>query len=241
MGKEDAVLLAILKKEVGSYFASAVIYVYLCIFYAISGAYFFLSSLLRNTADLSGIFLNLFSVVIFFIPLLTMRLISEERKHKTDQILLTVPTPLFSIVLGKYLAAVCLFLIGISMTLVYGVVLSAFGSVDWAVLFGNFLGLFAMGCALIAVGLFVSSLTENQMVAALGGFAVGLLLLLTDSLAQVISVPLLRTILSGLSFLKRYYPFTLGILELPSVVYFISVSAVFLFLTVCTLEKRRWS
>ncbi|MEG0457582.1 MAG: ABC transporter permease, partial [Oscillospiraceae bacterium] len=153
-------MVAIFKRELSSYFTSPIGYVFLGIFYVISG-FFLFSTILSGTTDMSFIFSGMFIVLVFLVPILTMRLLSEEKKQKTDQVLLTSPVNLFSIVIGKYLAAFTVFLCGLSITLIYALVLAGNStSFDWLVVFGNYIGIILLGGCFIAIGLFVSSLTE---------------------------------------------------------------------------------
>ena len=234
-------MLAIIKREFSSYFSSPIGYVFLAVFYVFSGFYFFISQLALNTTDMSGVFGNMFLIVVFLIPVLTMRLMSEDKKYKTDQVLLTSPINLFSLVMGKFLSAVVVYSLGMAVTVVYGFVIAYFATPDWAVIIGNILGMLLLGCSLIAIGMFISSLTENQVIAAVGGFAVGLFLLLIDSLADLLPFEWMRQVVVSLSFFNRYDEFTLGILSLPNVIFFVSVCAVFIFLTIRVFEKKRWA
>ncbi len=170
-----------------------------------------------------------------------MRLLSEEKRSKTEQLLLTAPVSRFEIVLGKYFAALIIYLIGISGTLLMGGLLSRFGNPDWPVILGNFFGLAILGAAVIAVCLFVSSLTESQVIAAVAGMAVSLLLILIDAVRYVVTDKTMRTILSYLSFTDRYHGFTIGIIDLSNVLFFLSIAVWFLCLTVAVLERRRWN
>ena len=150
-----------------------------------------------NSADMTNVFVSLFSVVLLALPFLTMRLFSEEKRQKSDQALLTAPVSLTGIVMGKFLATVLLYVIGLSITLVYAVVIAFGGAVpDWTMLFGNFIGLALVGGMIIAVGVFVSALTESQVIAAVSGFAVSLFLVLVDALVYVVSGQLFQTIFS---------------------------------------------
>lgn len=234
-------MLAILKREMRNYFTSPIGYVYLAVFYFFAGFYFFGSTVLPNTTDLSNVFSSLFIISLFVLPILTMRLMSEDLKNKTDQALLTAPISLFSLVMGKYLAALVMFVVGISVTLAYALVIALFSTPDWAMLAGHFIGLFLLGCALAAIGMFISSLTENQVVAAAGAFAASLGLMLVDGLSSLTQNTLLKKIMDGLSFNSHYTSFTQGMLSLKDVVFFLSICAVFLFLTVRVFEKRRWN
>lgn len=232
---------AILRKELKAYFSSPIGYIFLAVFYAFSGFYFFATALLLSSADISGVFSGMFMIVMFLIPILTMRLFSEELKHKTDQALLTAPISLTALVIGKFLACVLVFLAGLMITLVYGVVVSFFATPNWAWILGNFTAMLLLGMAVIAIGLFLSSMTESQVLAAVGTFAVSLALILSDSLNAIITSPAAARLLTGLSFMRRYMLYTRGIFDLSNAVFFLSVSAAFLFLTIRMQEKRRWS
>ncbi|HAN43961.1 MAG TPA: ABC transporter [Ruminococcaceae bacterium] len=234
-------MTAILKRELKAYFSSPIGYIYLATFYLFSGFYFFGSCLIYNYAGLESVFSALFTITIILIPILTMRLLSEDKKHKTDQALLTAPISLMSLVMGKYLAALLVFVMGISITMVFALVLAAFTVPDWAVIFGNFIGLFLMGAALISICMFISALTENQVIAAVGGFAAGFGLILIDALSSLINVEFLRKFVEGMSFMTRYNQFTVGLLDFSSIVFFLSVIAVFVFFTVRVFEKKRWA
>jgi ABC-2 type transport system permease protein len=232
---------AIYRREVGAFFTSSIAYVFLAVFYTFSGYFFSANNLSTGSANMSGVFSNLFLVIIFLIPILTMRLFSEEKKQKTEQGLLTAPVSLTSIVLGKYFAALTLFVTGISIVFVYGLILSIFGTVSWTTLFANYLALLLLGAAFVAVGLFISSLTENQVVAAVGGFICLMLLYMIDVIASAVNVSWLQSLLYDLSFYSRYYEFTCGIFNLSSVLFYVSTAVLFNFFTVRVFEKRRWS
>ena len=234
-------MFAIFRRELRSYFTSPIAYIYIAVFYALASFYFFGTALLSNSTNLSYVFSYLFTISMFLIPILTMRLLSEDKKYKTDQALLTAPISLLSLVLGKYLAALFVYFIGIAITLVFGVIIAAFTPPDWAVIFGHFIGLLLLGAALIAIGTFIASLTENQVIAAVGGFAVGFALMLVEALTSVVQSPLLQSIISGISFTSRYQSFTVGVLNFADVIFFLSVCVVFIFFTVRVFEKRRWS
>jgi len=147
-------------------------------------------------------------------------------------------------VLGKYGAAASVFLIAISSTLIQAVVMSFFAAPDWPVIAGNFVGLLLLGTTLIAICMFLSALTESQtesqFVAAVLGFVVSLFVMLVDALALVVNNRFLQALFRGLSFDDRYTSFTLGILELPNVIFFLSISFLFVFLTVAVLDRERW-
>lgn len=234
-------MLAIMKREISSYFSSAIGYIILAAFYVFGGLYFYMTSLLANNTSLSDTFGNLFVILIFMIPVLTMRLFSEEKKQKTDQALLTAPVNLLSIALGKYFAALIMYLICIAITLIYAVIISFFTAPSWVTILTNFLGIFLLGAALIAIGMFLSSITENQIIAAISGIVVGIFIFMMDAIAGAISVPFVNNILKEISFMSHYNNFTLGVLSLADVVFFISVCVLFIFLTVRVFEKKRWN
>jgi len=178
--------------------------------------------------------------VMFLVPILTMRLLSEERRAKTEQTLLTAPVSRLCIVLSKYAAALLLYLIAISGTLVMALVLQRYSRPDWPVIAGNFIGLFLLGAALIAICLFVSAFTESQVIAAVGGFGVSLFLVISDALYYVVQSRALRALFSQFSFHGRYGSFTAGVIELSDLCFFLSVAGLFVALTVAALERRRW-
>jgi ABC-2 type transport system permease protein len=288
-------MLAIFRRELRAYFASPIGFVFVGFFILIAGVFFAISNLLSGNPTFTGVLSSLTFIFLFLVPILTMRLISEETRQKTDQLLITSPLSITGIVLGKYLAAVGVFLITLLITVLFPVIMSFFAllGLGWWEIIGGYIGFFLMGCAFIAVGLFFSSLTDNQLVAAMETFAALLLIWILDFVAQ--SVPsdpvsglvflallavglvalvffstrnaaaavvtfvlaaavvvllfvftrtfftgLIAKILSWFSLLKRYGDFGLGILSLSPIVYYISFSGAFVFLTIRMIEKRRW-
>jgi ABC-2 type transport system permease protein len=234
-------MLAILNREFRAYFQSPLGYVFVAAFYFFSGYYFFTYNLFGHTSNMTRLFELLFPVVLFLVPVLTMRLMSEDKRLKTDQLLLTAAVSRLDIVLGKYFAAVFVFLIAISATMLQAAVMSFFVPPHWPTILGNFIGLFFLGTTLIAICMSLSALTESQVIAAVAGFVVSLFLMLVDALALVVNSSFLQELFRHLSFNDRYTPFTLGILELPHVVFFLSMSALFVLLTVAVLDRNRWS
>lgn len=232
---------AIFRRELNSFFKSSIAYIFLSVFFVCSGYFFYGGPLRAATADMSSMFSALFMVILILIPVLTMKLLSEEKKQKTDQGLLTAPISLWSIVLGKYFAALTLCTMGISIIFVYALILSYFGAVLWTTVIANFLALFLLGAAFIAVGLFVSSLTENQMSSAVASFLALMLLYMIDSIASLFQTEAIKNVLVSLSFYTRYMEFTMGMFNLSSVIFYISAAFLFNFFSVRVLEKRRWS
>lgn len=232
---------AIFQREVSSYFNSLIGYIFLTAFFAASGVLFSITSLQYGSTDMTSMYSLLFFVLLVLIPILTMRTLSEDKRQKTDQCLLTAPISLTSLVVGKFLAALLIYAIGVCMTLIYAVVISFFGVVSWLEVLGNVVGLLLVGMAYIAVGVLISSLTENQVIAAVGGFACMLALYLISSIAAIIPIDWIAKIFTELSFSDRYYTFTYGIFDFSNVLFFISATVIFLFLTIRVLERRRWS
>lgn len=234
-------MFSIFKREFRAYFTSPLGYVFLAIFYAFSGLFFYIFSLSIGSTDISGVFLMMFIVLMVFVPLLTMRLLSEDKKQKTDQLILTAPVSLLSVVLGKFLAAYTIFVIGVAVMPVYGFVMSTFTTISWLPIWGNTVGLLLIGGIFVSVGLFVSSLTENQMIAAIGSFFINLMILLMNTLTSALPSGIFKDVLASVSVYSRYSEITNGIFSLSSLIFFISVIFIFLFLTVRVLEKRRWA
>ncbi|WP_407383043.1 ABC transporter permease subunit [Ruminococcus sp.] len=232
---------AIIKRELSSYFNSAIGYIVLAVFTFFSGLFFYMYCLLSNTASMSYVFLSMLMIVMLVIPIITMRSFSEERKQKTDQALLTAPISLTEMVMGKFLGAFLLYCICNAVYVLYAIILAFYTTPDWAVFFTTMLGMLLMGGALIAIDLFISSLTESQVIAAVMSIGVGLLIYMLDSLSNVINAEWFTSFLHNISFDAHFTNFINGIINLTSVVFFLSVIAIFLFLCIRVFEKRRWS
>ena len=255
---------AIFRREIGAYFTSSIAYIFLAVFWIFSGWFFYATCVTAATTDMSGMFQSLFLVVIFLIPILTMRLFSEEKKQKTEQGLLTAPVSLGEIVFGKYFAALALYTIAIMMPFVYALIMSAFGKVEWGIVFSNFLALFLLGAAFISVGTLISALTENQIMSAVVCFVVLLFFSMLSSIASQISDIfksfLKFTHLFGLSESAIYSAgeglrsvivwfdpytktdcYTSGVFKLVPLVFCLSFTAVFIYITFRVLETKRWS
>jgi len=233
-------MFAIFKKEFKSYFNSPTAYVLIGLFVLISSILFFYINLTSQLAEFSYN-LNFMSIVlIIMIPILTMKILADERKSGTEVLLITSPTSITSIVVGKYLAALVVFLIMTTLTFIYPIILFAFGKPAIAPLIGGYVGFILLGASFIAFGIFASSLTESQIIAAIvsvvGLLVMWLLQYIAPSLGGIWS-----KILSWFSLFSRTEDFYTGILSLAPVVYYLSFSAVFVFLTTRVIEKRRWS
>jgi ABC-2 type transport system permease protein len=233
-------MLSILKRELRAYFHSPLGYVFIGAVFVFSGYYFYSYNLSVNTTDMETLFALLFPVIMFMVPVLTMRLLSEDKRLKIDQQLFTLPIKKSSVVLGKYLAAIIIYTIAISSTLIESIVMSFYGTVVWPEVIGNFAGLFFLGAALVSICLFVSSLTESQVVAAVLGFLISMFLMLTDAFVYIVKSDLLKTFFYGVSIRNRYTPFTLGIFEFSGAVFFLSTAILFLCFTIAVLDRKRW-
>lgn len=234
-------MLAILKREISSYFTSAVGYVVLTIFYFFAGVFFYNYCLVYQSAELTYVFYNLFLIILFTIPILTMKLFSEDKKHKSDQAYLTAPVSIPSIVFGKFLSALIVLIIALAIFILFSLVISFFTTPTWSIIFCNMLGILLLGSALISIGMFISSLTESQAIAAMLGMFVGLIIYILNSIASMIKIDWISNIIYSLSFMTRYYNFTYGMISLADIVFFLTVTGVFIYLTTRVLEKRRWS
>ncbi|MDR2558593.1 MAG: ABC transporter permease [Oscillospiraceae bacterium] len=234
-------MFAIFKREFTAYFTSPIGYVFAAACILISGLVFYLFTLGQGSTDLTPVFHFMYFVLMIFVPVLTMRLMSEEKRQKADQLLLTAPVSLTGLVAGKFLSAYAVFLLGVFILPVYGIVLSFFATISWITLWGNFVGILLLGGVYVAMGLFVSSLTENQMIAAVGSMFLNLVIFLMNTLATVIPVRVISNTLRSISIFNRYVDFTLGMFVAANILFFITVMAIFLFLTVRVLERRRWA
>lgn len=231
---------AIYKRELKAYFTSPLGYI-VTLIYVLMGGVVFTILFSNGSAELSTLFSIMYTFTLFLMPVLTMRLFSDELRMKTDQALFTAPVKIGSIVMGKYFAALTVFLLANSLTIVYQLVFSAYVSVEWLVYFDNVIGSLLLASALISIGLFISSLTESQMTAAMGSMSVSIVLMFIDMLGSYIDSNVLSTVVNWLSFSGRYNTFIVGIVDYANIAFFLSITAIFLFLTVRVQEKRRWS
>ena len=233
-------MLAILKRDFNAYFNSPVGYIFIAVFTLITGFFFIQNNVLGLSASLSYVFANATIIFIFIVPLLTVKMLTEERKSKTDQILLTAPVTVNEIVFGKYFAALGVFLLTLFVTLIYVVIIAIFGAPAFGEIITLYIGVFLMGATFIAVGLYISSLTDNQFIGVILSFGVLLIMYLLNSVIDFIPWPFAKSVLNWFAITSRFSDFASGLLGLESVVYYISVCAVFLVLTKFSVEKRRW-
>ncbi|PKM63126.1 MAG: ABC transporter [Firmicutes bacterium HGW-Firmicutes-21] len=235
-------MIAIYKRELKAYFLTPIGYIFCGMYLAVSGLAFADTTLLeQSTSSLPTYFLYMMAIFAILIPLLTMKLFAEDRKSRTEQVLLTAPVSLTGMIMGKYFAALTVFAATFLVNSFNFVLLFQYGSPNTASIFSNILGLFLIGCAFIAIGAFLSALTENQLIAAVTSIGSIAAILVVSFVADKIGVQWVRVVLKWFSIINRYAPFTNQQLDITAIVYFFSLSAVFLFLTVRVYEKRRWS
>lgn len=233
-------MIAIWKRELQSYFSTPVGYVFMGVFLALAGMMFYL----QNISALNSNVLYLLSQTTFLwmllSPVLTMRLLAEERHQKTDQLLLTSPVSLWGVVAGKYFAAAAVLFATVFLTLCYVMVIAVYGKVYLGELMVGYMGFILQGCSFLALDLYISGCARSQVTAAVAAFGINLALWVLDLLSTAVTLPVVSPVLHFLSLYDRYEPFLLGQLSYASILYFVSFCAVFLFLTVRMLDARRW-
>ncbi|HWP92521.1 MAG TPA: ABC transporter permease [Thermodesulfobacteriota bacterium] len=247
------VLFTILKRELKSYFSSPVAYIILVVFLVLSGVFFFLYlqsfissqfdprfQLFKEKLNLNEFvvrpYLGTVSVVLLLmIPVISMRLIAEEKKNYTSELLFTSPIRVVQIVLSKFLAALTLFLIMLLLSAIHLLILAIYGNPDLGPVLSGYLGLFLLGASFLSIGLFASSLTENQIVAAVISFGILLVFWILGASSDADS-----SVLGYLSIINHFDNFTKGVIEVKDVVYYLSFSLFGLFLTQVTLDSERW-
>lgn len=232
---------AIFKREFKAYFQSMPGYVFLAIFLGLSGFMFLNNNIGSSTSSMIWYFANMVSAVVFIIPVLTMRLFSEDRKTKTDQLLITAPISVTEMVLGKFFAAAATLMTGVAFTLIYPIVMSFYGKVPFAENCGAYIGFVLFCASIISIGAFMSALTESQVIALISSYGAVILTVVMDWAARNIATGKVSSLLLWLSPFNKFVDFTLGVLNIESIVYYLSITAVFLFLTIRVFEKRRWS
>ncbi len=233
---------AIFKRELRSYFTGAIGYVFLVIYLMAGGAIFSFTTLFSMSADVSNFFMCMLIFSAIALPLLTMKSFSEERKIKTEQLILTSPVSITSMVFAKFFAAYVMFASAMVLTSLYFLFLIPYATVKLGLLFGNLLALLLVGMVFISIGLYVSSLTENQLAAAVGTIAIILAFLLIGLVSSLLpSSYWLRFVFDFFSIFTRFQGFTNGYFDIASLVYYLSISAIFLYMTVRVYDRRRYS
>ena len=229
--------LALLKKEEMALFTSPIAYVVMSVFLVIMGYTFTLTLFLTHVPTLVHLFLQIYVLFLLTVPIITMRLVAEERRLRTLEILLTSPLTEVSIVLAKFLASVSLIVVMLLLSYTYALTLAVMGAPDWGPIYSGYIGLFLLGAALVAVGLMTSSLVSNQVIAALLSLSLFLLLWIIDYLGWLLPDPF-NALFVNLSLLVHFRPFATGSLFLSDAGYFLSVTLLGLFVSVRALAWR---
>jgi ABC-2 type transport system permease protein len=234
------VSLAIAWKEIQAYFTSPMGYIVALVFLAVTGIFFVRSvGGLFPEASTEGYIQPSSFLLILLAPAITMRLLAEEQKLGTVELLLTAPVKDWEVVLGKFLASLTFFIATLSLTLYYVLLLYVYGNPDSGPIWSGYLGLILYGAAALSAGLLASSLTNNQIVALVVGLGILFVLSLADEVANRVG-GVASTILSQAGMTAHLDDFTRGVVATNNIVYYVTVTAVFLFLTVRSLEARRW-
>ena len=237
-------MLAIYKREMRSYFTSPIGYIYLAIFLAVSGVIFSLTTLTKGaSSDITMYFTYMLISFFVVLPLLTMKLFADEKKQRTETLLISAPVSITSMVMAKFFAAFSTFMIGFLISLLNLIPFFYFasGTPDLQTILGSLFGLTMIAAAFIAIGVMVSALTENQLVAALGTMVIILVFVMVSIFNPSIESYALRTVLSWISVLDRFNLLAVGRFDVSAIVYFLSLTFSFLFVTVRIYEKRRWA
>ena len=234
-------MLAIFKREMRSYFTGVIGYVFLVLFLTVAGILFSYTTLFSMSSDLTSYFtlMLIFSAVI--LPILTMKSFSEEKKTRTEQLLLTSPISITGMVFGKFLAAYSMFAGCMILNSLYFLILSRYAVLKYLILLGNVVAILLVGMVFISIGLFVSSLTENQLAAAIGTIAIIAAFLFIGVLSSLFpsSHWFRMYVLNFISVLARFQGFSNGYFDIASFVYYLSISGIFLYLTIRVYDRRR--
>ena len=235
-------MLAIYKRELRSYFIGVIGYAFLVIYLAIAGIIFSYTTMFSMSSDVTNYFTLMLVFSAVALPLLTMKSFSEERKTKTEQLVLTAPVSLPAMVFGKFFASYTVFGGATLLTSLYFLFLIPYAQLKFAVLFGNLVALLLVGMVFISIGLFVSSLTENQLSAAIGTIAIILAFLGIGLINALLPTSYwLRYVFDAISIFTRFQSFVNGYFDFATVIYYLSVSAIFLWLTIRVYDRRRYS
>lgn len=233
-------MIAIYKREMRAYFTGVIGYAFLVIYLLVAGAVFALTTLYSMSGSVTAFYTYMLIFSALILPLLTMKSFSEERKLRTEQLLLTSPVSLTGLVLGKFLAAFTVYAGAALFSSLYFLLLLPYAYLKVALWLGNVLALLLVGMSFIAVGTFVSSLTENQLSAAVGTIGILLLFLCVGLINALLpSSYWLRYVVDCLSVFSRFQAFSNGYFDFSGIIYYLSVSAVFLYLTVRVFDRRR--
>jgi ABC-2 type transport system permease protein len=257
-------MIAVYRREMGSYFVSPIAYIVVGLFLLVCGWFFYrllgffiqqsVTAQMRSmqfgggpqAMDVPGLVIQNFfgivsTIILFLLPMLTMGIYAEERKRGTMELLMTSPLTEFQIVLGKFLAGLSLFMVMLAPTLIYQILMAAYAEpgIPWSVLWSGYLGLVLLGGVLVALGAFISSLTESQIIAGVATFALFLLLWVVDFGARD-SASTWGDIVQYLSILRHFDDFSRGVIDTANIVFYVSLAGIGVFLTQRSLDSMRW-
>ena len=231
---------AIYKREMKSYFTSPIGYIVCSVMLLLLGLYF--SYMYRNNyTNISFVFMSISTIALLVCPIITMRLLSEDKRQKVDQLLLTAPVKLWKIIYGKFFAALTLFMLPFAMTFIYVFILMLSTSVNWLAFLADLLGIALLGSSILAIGLFISALTESQIIAGIFGIVVSFFIMQIDYFSQSVDATWFTNATTYISFVTRYNAFTSGTIDFSNIVFFASVTVLFLYLATAVLDKKRWA
>lgn len=234
-------VMAFFKKEFKSYFISPIAYVFIIVYLVVTNFLFFQGFFIINQADMRGYFSLLPWVFLFFVPAITMRSWAEEKKVKTLDLLLTWPVSDIEVVLGKFFACFCFLSLTILLSITIPITVSILGDPDIGPILGGYLGAILMGAAYLAIGLWVSSYTENQIIAFILGVVVTFLLFMVGNPFVTMAMPSwMVPVLSYLGLGNHFNSIERGVVDSRDIIYYLSIVGFFLFLNVQSLGSRKW-
>ncbi len=235
-------IYAIFKKELHVYFNSPIAYIFLTVFLILTSWIFFRTFFLLNQAEMRSFFGLLPWVFLFLIPALTMRLFADEKRSGTMELLLTLPVKDYQVVLGKFLASFFFLLIALLCTLALPLIVVILGNPDLGVIIGSYLGALLMGTAFLSLGLWISNLTNNQIVAFILSIAFSFILLIIGSTITTYSAPrFIAPLLEYVGFTNHYdNSLGKGVIDSRDLIYYFSLIVLFLYLNIRSLESRKW-
>jgi len=229
--------LILLRKEEAALFSSPIAYAVMTVFLLVMGYTFTLTLFISHKPTLVHVFVQMFVLLLLIVPLITMRLVAEERSLRTLEVLLTAPVSEFEIVLAKFAASMSLIVLMLLLSVSYAVVLWLYGEPDFGPIYSGYLGLLLFGSAIVGVGLLASALTSNQIVAAIASLSTFLLLWVIDDFGWLLPQPFDELVVN-LSLSVHFRPFATGSIYLSDVGFFVSVTLLTLLLSVRALARR---
>ena len=232
-------MLTIATREFKSYFNSPVAYFVITAFLVMIGVLFFVPFFAQDRVSMRGFFSLIPFLFIFFIPAITMRLIAEERRSGTIEMLITMPVRDIDVILGKFIASLVFLLVALLLTLPYAITISNFGDLDWGPVWGGYFGLVMMGSACLALGLLASSWTENQIVAFVVALFLSMGFMMIDKFMVFVPAQI-SPVFEYLSFSVHFQNASRGVIDSRDLVFFLSFTLLSLFLAFRSLESRQW-